>query len=124
MRWALLTSAVLNSILIMTVTGILPFFLYLSILLNVGAIWFIFILIKQVNEANDDLENMLSTFFNLEEHIKTLYSMEMFYGDETLQGLIEHTKQVVDEIDFYRKKYSLEEDDDIEYIVEEDDEQG
>ncbi len=124
MRWALLTSAVLNSILIMTVTGILPFFLYLSILLNVGAIWFIFRLIKQVNEANDDLENMLSTFFNLEEHIKTLYSMEMFYGDETLQGLIEHTKQVVDEIDFYRKKYSLEEDDDIEYIVEEDDEQG
>tara|TARA_R110002012_G_scaffold112037_1_gene257411 strand:- start:720 stop:1094 length:375 start_codon:yes stop_codon:yes gene_type:complete len=124
MRWALLTSAVLNSILIMTVTGVLPFFLYLSILINIGTIWFIFSLIRQVNEANDDLENMLSTFFNLEEHIKTLYSMEMFYGDETLKSLIEHTRQVVDEIDFYRKKYSLEEDGDIEYIVDEDDEQG
>jgi len=124
MRWALLTSAVLNSILIMTVTGVLPFFLYLSILINIGTIWFIFSLIRQVSEANDDLENMLSTFFNLEEHIKTLYSMEMFYGDETLKSLIEHTRQVVDEIDFYRKKYSLEEDGDIEYIVDEDDEQG
>ena len=50
--------------------------------------------------------------------------MEMFYGDETLKSLIEHTRQVVDEIDFYRKKYSLEEDGDIEYIVDEDDEQG
>ena len=33
--------------------------------------------------------------------------MEMFYGDPTLQSLIQHTKLVVTDLEEYRQKYSL-----------------
>ena len=31
--------------------------------------------------------------------------MEMFYGDETLGSLIEHTKFLLETIEFYEEKY-------------------
>ena len=34
--------------------------------------------------------------------------MEMFYGDQTLHSLVEHTKDVVTELEVYRHKYSLD----------------
>tara|TARA_R110002074_G_scaffold195928_1_gene362540 strand:+ start:482 stop:679 length:198 start_codon:yes stop_codon:yes gene_type:complete len=33
--------------------------------------------------------------------------METFYGDETIQGLIEHTKEVVTEAEEFESIYSL-----------------
>ena len=39
--------------------------------------------------------------------MRGLYSLETFYGDETLKDLINHTKEVVDEIDFFREKYGV-----------------
>jgi len=46
--------------------------------------------------------------------------MEMFYGDPTLQSLIEHTKMVVSDLEAYRNKYSL---DSQSLFVEESEEQ-
>ena len=108
MRILLITSVVLNSVLIMTVTGIMPFLLFMSLLLNTGAAWLIFRLLRQANEVNQDLEEMLETVFNLEDHLRSLYQMETFYGDQTLQSLIDHTKDVVNDIEFYRQKYSFD----------------
>ena len=31
---------------------------------------------------------------NYRQHLKGVYSLEMFYGDETLQNLLDHTKSL------------------------------
>ena len=115
MKFVLIISVVLNSVLIMTVTGVMPFLLFMSLLLNVGAVWLILRLLGQANQVGQDLEEMLETIFNLEDHLRSLYQMETFYGDQTLQSLIDHTKDVVNDIEFYRQKYSF---DDEARIVE------
>jgi len=92
----------------MAVLGVLPVLLFLSVLLNVGAAWFIFKLIKDNMAMDNDMEGLLETVYTLEDHIRRIHDLEMFYGDSTLQSLIDHTKDVVDEIDFYRQKYSLQ----------------
>lgn len=92
----------------MTVTGILPFLLFISFLFNIGAAWLVVKLINEANQVSQDLEDMLETVFNLEDHLRNLYQMETFYGDQTLQSLIDHTKDVVDDIEFYRQKYSFD----------------
>ena len=48
-----------------------------------------------------------------------LHELETYYGDTTLQGLIRHSKQLVEEIKQYRPIYELTtdeeyDDDDIE----------
>ena len=44
--------------------------------------------------------------------------MEMFYGEPILQELIDHTRQVNDEIDFYAQKYLFEEEDEGELTLD------
>ena len=105
MRWALGVSAVLNSILIMTVTGALPFFFFISLTINIILIWFIYNSFKEYQELEDDIGDMLIKTFDLEEHLINIHQMEMFYGDPTLQSLIQHTKLVVTEKEklFYQR---------------------
>ena len=45
-----------------------------------------------VSEELGDLQEMIDNFA---EHITSVYEMEMFYGDETLKFLLEHTKSLM-----------------------------
>jgi len=40
-----------------------------------------------ISEELGDIQEMVSSFAN---HVKAVYEMEMFYGDATLKGLMEH----------------------------------
>ena len=107
MKWIITISAVMNSILLMTVTGIIPFFFFLSLVVNIALLWYILSSLKQYEELDEDIGTILDKTFALEEHLITIYQMEMFYGDETLRSLIEHTKETVTDLENYRFKYSL-----------------
>ena len=105
----LAVSVVINSVLVMVVTGVIPFLLFASVVLNIGCIWYILSSISARKKMVEDVDTLLETVFELENHIKSIYEMEMFYGDETLGALIKHTKEVVDDIEYYRQKYSFDE---------------
>jgi len=74
---------------------------FLSIAINIG----LFIYARNVvsklffisNELYD-LGNMIDTFTN---HLEAIYEMEMFYGDETLGGLIEHARSFNEQMDTF-----------------------
>jgi len=95
----------------MAVLGPVPFFLYLSVLLNIGLAWFVRNLVVELSDVNEDLNQLLDTMSSLQNHIEAVHELEMFYGDQTLEGLIQHTKDVVSDIDFYKDKYSSDLDD-------------
>ena len=45
-------------------------------------------------------------------HVKAVHEMELFYGDQTLQGLIEHGTKMIEKIeqfDFIVSEQSIEE---------------
>tara|TARA_B100000287_G_scaffold382045_1_gene386835 strand:- start:762 stop:1175 length:414 start_codon:yes stop_codon:yes gene_type:complete len=123
-NYFLIISLVLNSALLMAVLGPLPFLLYLSVVLIVAMVWYIKRLIENISNMTQDIEELLDTVYSLETHMRGLYSLETFYGDPTLEDLINHTKEVVDEIDFFRDKYALSvedlEEEELDAIIEED----
>jgi len=64
--------------------------LTLSVLLNIGLLVYArsaIIRIISVSEEMGDLQAMVEAFTG---HLKAIYELEMFYGDQTLQGLLEH----------------------------------
>jgi hypothetical protein len=61
------------------------------------------------SEKISDLETSLSAF---ESHLKGVHELEMFYGDDTLGGLIEHSKAVVESVRGFFDGFSLEEEGD------------
>ena len=68
-----------------------------------------------VSEELGDLQEMISRF---SEHVRSVYSLEMFYGDETLQGLIEHSKKLKEEIDNFNNILLPEEEEEEELLEE------
>jgi len=104
-KYFAIISGVLNSILLMSVLGVVPFFLYLSIIVIIGLGWFIYNLMNRLEDVTEDIEELFVGFYDLSEHLQSIHELEMFYGEPVLQDLIEHTKKVVQDIEDYKEMY-------------------
>ena len=113
-RIILVVSMILNGVLLAAVLGPLPFLLYLSLIIHVASFWYLTVLLKELNDYNRDIIDIATTCQQLQSHIESVHEMEMFYGEPVLQELIDHTRQVNDEIDFYAKKYIIDEEEELE----------
>ena len=58
------------------------------------------------SEELGDLQQMINTFSS---HLTSIYEMDMFYGDETLRGLMEHANSFVDQMETFNYVYQLSE---------------
>ena len=94
----------------MTLVIILGISCGLSIIFNVVMVWYAksslakFSTIYAASEEASEIFSMIDTFG---EHLQSVYDMPTFYGDETLQGLLEHTKQMIEYLKKYDKIYSF-----------------
>ena len=48
-----------------------------------------------------NLEAVYSIMYAFRTHVEQIHEAEMFYGDQTLQALIDHSKELLDELDKY-----------------------
>jgi hypothetical protein len=53
-----------------------------------------------------DLRETVTSFAN---HLKSVYELEMFYGDQTLQALMDHARSFRDYMDQFEYVYILDE---------------
>jgi hypothetical protein len=86
---------------------LLSLLLLLSLALNVFCIWVNRQVVTKLFYVSDNIGDTMGIIQEYQEHLESLYEMEMFYGDDTLQGLIEHTKFIIDEIKGFEEIYSL-----------------
>jgi len=87
---------------------ILSILLFLSVCVNGLLVWYCKRLTKQflfLAENVGDLEIALQAFGS---HLKGVHELEMFYGDETLGALIEHSKAIVDRMGEFYEGFSLD----------------
>ena len=100
-RVGLIISVILNALLVMAVLGIMPFFLYLLTLTTLVFAWFSSRLLSKTMEFESDIIELLESTSELQQHIETIHEMEMFYGDETLQYLLQHARDLTKVFDQY-----------------------
>tara|TARA_Y100000310_G_scaffold224476_1_gene226304 strand:- start:456 stop:785 length:330 start_codon:yes stop_codon:yes gene_type:complete len=97
-----------------------------SLGLNVFLIWYLRKTLFKLLFVSDNIGDLLIRLDEFGEHLNSIYSMETFYGDDVLHGLINHLKQLLIKIEDYKDIYSLTndiEDFDPEAEEELDDEQ-
>tara|TARA_R100000008_G_C3560319_1_gene155763 strand:+ start:361 stop:735 length:375 start_codon:yes stop_codon:yes gene_type:complete len=108
-KYVFYISVLLNGVLLMYLFGILPFFLYLSILLNLGMLWYIKTFLQQSGELEDNTTRIMEKIDAFSQHIEGIYELEMFYGDQNLENLLEHSRQLVNDfIDFQEQHFDVE----------------
>jgi len=123
-KYILYISIILNGILLMTVVGILPFLLYLSTVINIIFIWYTTKCLIQINHTEEDMLQLLEKNEDFLHVLEGVHALEMYYGDENLQNLIDRSRELINEFIDIQEKYfdvevTTEQDDDEEYQAEE-----
>ena len=69
--------------------------LLLSIALNVLLVWYVRkVQTEYILFIRDNLEALTDMHSEFNEHLEVVNNMEMYFGDQTLVGLLEHSKFV------------------------------
>ena len=114
MQIFLALSTIINFILMAFVVGLMPLLLSLSVVGIIILVWYIIKLRKELTSVSKDLEQFFKKIDDYEKHVDQIHGMEMFYGDQTLQGLIRHSREMINEIIDLQEKYFLEEEEDFD----------
>ena len=69
--------------------------------------FYIAYLLKNISFFGENIDNLREEVEEYNVHLKSLYEMEIFYGDETIQGMIEHTTHLTERIKDFEFFYSL-----------------
>ena len=84
------------------------FILFLiSLIVNGIFAWYIRKLINQFKTAINSVSEMQSLMDEYLFHIKTVSEMETYYGDTTIENLLKHTKDMVDNLKLAGDRFSL-----------------
>jgi len=102
---ALISSLVLNSFLLIYLFGFIPFALFLSGVTNVLFVSYISYLLRERNEVQSDFFDLLSNLESYSNKLLQTYELEMFYGDDTLEDLLNSSKILVNRFYDYEDKY-------------------
>ena len=89
---------------------ILSIILTVSLIFNGLMYWYSRQLTQKLSFIYDNIGDVSELITNYRVHLKSVYSMEMFYGDETLKFLLDHTRSI---------SVLLEDYEDPEFFVEE-----
>ena len=102
----------MNSIIILSIV------LIISLIFNGIMYWYSRQLTQRLTFIYQNIGDVSDIIANYRVHLKSVYSMEMFYGDETLQYLMDHTRSISALLeDFEDQEFFLEEFESIEEDV-------
>jgi spore cortex formation protein SpoVR/YcgB (stage V sporulation) len=102
----------------MSSTVILITVLVGSLIFNGVMFWYLRQLTQRLTFIYNNIGDVSEIISNYRAHLKSVYSMEMFYGDETLQHLMDHTRSISTLLeDFEDQEFFLEEFESVEEDV-------
>jgi hypothetical protein len=94
----------MDSFIINVILGAL---LLCSVILNVSLILYIRNKILRIFFASEEVSQILTRLDSFHSHLKSVYEMEMFYGDDTLKSLIDHLRSLILFLARYEEVYSF-----------------
>ena len=91
-----------------------------SLLLNVFFIWYFRNLVSRLRFISENLGALVEETVSFRDHLESVHELEMFYGDETLTGLIHHVGEYSETLADFEEIYTLLDDDEEENLEETD----
>ena len=104
-----------------TLETVLLMVLLVSVIANYLAFWYMRRVLPGFIYTSQNLEDLTTLVANYREHLKNVYGMEMYYGDETLKYLMGHTNSLLELLEDYSDIYTIIEsqEDETQILTEE-----
>ena len=80
--------------------------IFLFVAMFVASIWANVFLLKKLLYFNENFQQMQNSIENFSRHLETIYEMPTFYGDENLQQLITHSRELRQDLIDFQNRYS------------------
>ena len=90
-----------------------------SVLLNVFFIWYLREFLIRFSFFTENRSGICQVLESFEEHLEEVYGLETYYGDETLSGLLQHTRDLKEDMQQFKEIFKIEEEQPLEMVVEE-----
>ena len=103
------------SIIFTTITVLL---LFLSLLANGVLFFYSRSVFSKIYVASEEASKVFTMIDSYESHLRSVYELPSFYGDETLSSLLEHTKDMSGFLKQYEEVYSFTQPDLLEQLKE------
>ena len=78
-----------------------------SVIANIFAFWDIRRLLSKLWFVAQNIGDLVEVLSNYQEHLKTIYQMEDYYGDENVKFLMSHTTSLLDLLEEYEDVYNI-----------------
>jgi len=104
----------------MNIAAIITITLLTSII--VFMLFYIRWLLRTLSSIDDNITKLWVDISSFNGHIKKVHDTEMFYGDSTLQALMDHSRQLSDNIELIKDFFLPEEDGEYESASEKEEE--
>ena len=101
------------------ITLTLAVLLVFSLIINGFCVWYIKNLLKRFLFISNNIEDLIQMVSNYRAHLKAVYTLDMFYGDETLKALMEHTTLFSDLLEDYEDVIEVTELQELEEVGDE-----
>tara|TARA_B100000123_G_scaffold253504_1_gene214524 strand:- start:771 stop:1088 length:318 start_codon:yes stop_codon:yes gene_type:complete len=90
---------------------IIELILGVSILLNIMLSWYVYKLLKNLIDFEDQFAELRTKLIEFATHLRAINKVESFYGDPTITALVQHMKKLSADIEEYAKIMVVYEDD-------------
>jgi len=88
-----------------------------SVAANVVLVWYIKKMLKELLFTSDNVVQMKISLSDFVFHLEGIHEQETYYGDPTIEGLIKHSKEIVEEIKDFEDIYSVSRDETHEDLI-------
>ena len=78
-----------------------------SLIANCVAFWYIRQVLSKLLFVSQNLSDLADLIINYRNHMKTVYELETYYGDETMKHLLDHTGSLLKVLEEYEDVYSI-----------------
>ena len=72
--------------------------LFVSVLANILAVWYIRKLLQFVTNVTEEITEVVYYMKDYEEHLDRVYNMDVYYGDVTLESLLKHVNDASEDL--------------------------
>jgi len=79
----------------------------ISTIINIGLFLWLRGALSQLVSFSSEMEDLRDMTGAFSSHVSSVYGLESFYGDETLQGLMEHARSYKEQLDTFEYIYDL-----------------
>ena len=88
---------------------VVSLFLILSVSLNVVLVFYSRNIVRRLKIIADEIGDLRDASSVFATHVKRVYELEMFYGDQTLQALMDHARSFREYMDTFDYIYITDE---------------